>query len=120
MTDSITINTAYTQLSEDLNNDPIFNITAEEASKRLSDAIIIERESLKNIGISVRLLTLHDNWKYWESMGMDRTQFEKTSIYAYGNHNKAMRSFEKAFNIEITHRLIRGIIKLKKAIRGNQ
>ena len=70
------INPAYTQLCEDIKNDPRFNITAEEASRRLAEALTIERESLKNIGISIRLLTLHDKWKYWESMGMDRKQFE--------------------------------------------
>lgn len=108
----IIINPAYTQLCEDLKNDPRFNITAEEAAKRMGDAIKSESESLKYLGVSVRLLTLHDNWKYWESMGMDRKQFEGTSVYAWSNLNKAQNRSKKAFVIEIIFPLNRWLKKI--------
>ena len=108
----------YKQLCEDLKADPRFKITAEEASKRMAEALLIERESFKYLGISVRLLTLHDNWKYWESLGMDRKVFEGTSIYAWSNLNKAQNRFKKAFFVEIILPFSRWSKKIIKRLKG--
>lgn len=108
----------YKQLCEDLKADPRFNITTEEASKRMAEALLIERESFKYLGISVRLLTLHDNWKYWESLGMDRKVFEGTSIYAWSNLNKAQNIFKKAFFVEIILPFSRWSKKIIKILKG--
>lgn len=91
---------------------------AKEASRRLTESLLLERESMKNLGVSVRLLTLHYNWKYWESMGMDRKTFEGTSIYAWSNLNKAQNRLKKAFMIEIILPFGRWIDKLIKSFKG--
>lgn len=62
-------------------------------------------------------MTLHDEVKHYESLGIPREEFKKTSYYARMESGKALRLLNKALYIEIVHPLLRWVKKLVDGIK---